>query len=201
MKTQNITALLFSFLFSFTPWVSGSEAKETLEVSLNKILVTIKDEGLSEDQRKTSVNDKVNTIFSFYHTARFSVGRDWKRFSDEEEEAFIEAFSMLIFNTYYKRIMQSEGTKETFIAFLKERALGKGRVEVLTSVNSKNSEIPIAYRMVTTDQGWRVYDVIVEGVSLISNYRSQFSETLRRGSPSELITTIKEKNESTKDNE
>ena len=92
-------------------------------------------------------------------------------------------------------------SKETFIDFLKEKELGKNRIEISTLAYNKNGAIPINYRMVITDKGWRVYDIIVEGISLVSNYRSQFSEILRQDNPLKLINTIKEKNASAKNND
>lgn len=197
---KNIVSIVFLFLLGLTPWTYASEAKETLEVSLNEAFFLIKNKELSEDERYTFVYEEISAVFSFHHIARLSVGRGWKSFSDEQKKEFVQVFSEFLFNTYYKRIKQLKDSEETLIDFLKGRELGKNRIEISTLAHNKNGEIPIHYRMIFTDKGWRVYDVVIEGISLVSNYRSQFSEILRKDTPLKLINTIKEKNASAKNN-
>jgi phospholipid transport system substrate-binding protein len=100
-------------------------------------------------------------------------------------------FSELLENTYADRILAYTDEK---INFGDEVALKKNRVEVKSTIFTKdNKSVPLNYRMIRKNETWRVYDVVIEGISLVQNYRSQFREILATNSPQDLIDTLKEK--------
>jgi phospholipid transport system substrate-binding protein len=117
------------------------------------------------------------------------VGPRWSSFTPEQRQSFIEAFASLLKATYLDRVDEYSGEK---VAYLGEQVSAKGdRVEVRTTLTMKdNKVVPLNYRMLPKDGAWVVYDVIIENISLVMNYRTQFQELLLKGSPEDLTARI-----------
>ena len=174
--------------------VFASGAKETVQTEVNKIVTTIGAPGFKDqprDKQITDVRQIINSIFDYSELSKRTLGRGWKKFSPEQKEEFIALFSELLENTYADRILAYTDEK---INFGDEVALKKNRVEVKSTIITKdNKSVPLNYRMIQKDGSWRVYDVVIEGISLVQNYRSQFREILAKKSPQDLIDTLREK--------
>ncbi len=91
---------------------------------------------------------------------------------------------------YLDRILEYSDEK---VVFTKETMLSKKKTEVQSKIITKSKEIPISYRMVLRSGEWKVYDVIIEGISMVKNYRSQFRQLLAKGSPADVLKTLREK--------
>ena len=115
-----------------------------------------------------------------------ALGADWNRFSPDQQARFVTAFGSLLQNTYLDKI---ESYTDEKVHYLSEQDLGEGKAEVATKVTGHGKEIPVTYRLLNRD-GWKVYDVVIEGVSLVQNYRSQFGQILMNESPDALIAKI-----------
>ena len=174
--------------------VVASGAKETVQTEVNKIVTTIGTPGFKDqprDKQITGVRQIINSIFDYSELSKRTLGRGWKKFSPEQKEEFIALFSELLENTYADRILAYTDEK---INFGDEIALKKNRVEVKSTIITKaNKSVPLNYRMIQKNGNWRVYDVVIEGISLVQNYRSQFREILAKKTPQDLIDTLKEK--------
>ena len=172
----------------------ASGAKETVQTEVNKIVTTIGAPGFKDQPQEKQITDIrqiINAIFDYSELSKRTLGRGWKKFRPEQKEEFIALFSELLENTYADRILAYTDEK---INFGDEVALKKNRVEVKSSIIAKdNKSVPLNYRMIQKDGSWRVYDVVIEGISLVQNYRSQFREILAKKSPQDLIDTLKEK--------
>jgi phospholipid transport system substrate-binding protein len=131
----------------------------------------------------------IDSIFDMKELSRRALGADWNKFSAEQQTRFVAAFGTLLQNTYLDKI---ESYTDEKVQYLNEQALGEGKVEVATKVISKGREIPITYRLIDRG-GWKVYDVVIEGVSLVQNYRSQFGQILMHDNPDVLIAKISSK--------
>ena len=171
---------------------NAASAGEQTWQAVRRIQDLLRDPSIDEVTRKQTVREVIDQHFSFYHFSRRAVGREWQAFSPVEQEQYIHAFSDLLFHTYYSR---SNNIESTDIVFVKELPLGKNRFEVQMKFVRSNGDIPITYRLVKTKGQWRAYDIIVEGISLVSNYRSQFTDILSKGTPADLIQILREKNE------
>ena len=172
---------------------SSSEPRLQLESTINTVDGLLKDESLSSNDLETKVFTEVEELFSFYHIARRSVGRQWQRFSQQEQTEFVDALSQLLFKTYYRYLVElKEGPG---MQVINETILGKRQFEVRTKITIPSGIVPVSYRFIRVNGGWRIYDVIIEGVSMVSNYRSQFLAVLNADSPEELIALIRSKNE------
>jgi phospholipid transport system substrate-binding protein len=120
------------------------------------------------------------------------LAQDWKNFTPEQRKEFTEVFTDLLKNTYIDKI-QSEFQNET-IQFLTEEKVSDDKALVKTKViRNGKIEIPMDYSMRHRDGAWKVYDVAIEGVSMVKNYRTQFKDILAKESPAQLITRLKDK--------
>ena len=169
-------------------------AKDTVQTEVNKIVATIQTPGFKDQPREKQITDIrqiINTVFDYSELSKRTLGKGWKKFSAGQKEEFIALFSELLENTYADRILAYTDEK---INFGDETTLKKNRVEVKSEIITKdNKSVPLNYRMIQKNGNWRVYDVVIEGISLVQNYRSQFREILAKKSPQDLIDTLKEK--------
>jgi phospholipid transport system substrate-binding protein len=172
----------------------AATGKESVENQVNKILEKLKDPAFKaqpRDAQIAEVRKVINEIFDYTELSKRTLGRYWKKFSDAQKKEFITLFSALLENVYADRILAY--THEV-IEFGKETELKKGRVEVASNIiTSDNKKVPLNYRMILKNDQWRVYDVVIEGVSMVKNYRSQFRQILSKKSPEELLETLRKK--------
>ncbi|MFW6324849.1 MAG: MlaC/ttg2D family ABC transporter substrate-binding protein [Desulfovibrionales bacterium] len=129
-------------------------------------------------------------IFDFIELSRRTLGRHWNRLTKEQRKEFTFLFSRLLEKTYLDRIQ--EYSKER-VEFNDEILFTEKRAEVKTSIVQSSKRIPISYRLLKKEKGWRVYDVQVEGVSLVKNYRTQFASILSRNAPEKLLQMMRDK--------
>ena len=120
------------------------------------------------------------------------MGQRWASFTPAQQKKFSDAFADLLLTTYLGKIEGYNGEKVTYTG---ERSNAAGnRVEVSSDITMKDGKkTPVSYRMMSKNGHWCVYDVLIEGVSLVKNYRTQFQDILTTASPDELTTRIKTK--------
>ena len=188
----NVILLAIMLLLPFEVLASG--AKNTAEAQINKMLTRMKEPSfkqLTRDAKIIEIQQIINEVFDFNELSRRTLGRDWKKFSPEQQKEFVRLFEQILQNVYADRILAY--TQET-IEFGKETELKKGRVEVESYIITlDNKRVPIFYRMSNKSGQWRVYDVVIEGISMIRNYRGQFREILKTKKPEDLLKTMREK--------
>jgi len=172
---------------------AGAQARRTLETRVNNIFAILKHPGFadkaSRPEYRMKIEEEVASFFDFAEFSSRTVGPRWNSFTPEQRRNFIEAFKSLLKATYLERVDGYSGEKMTYLG---EQVSSRGdRVEVRTTLSMKgNKVLPVNYRMLPKDGNWVVYDVIIENISLVMNYRSQFQELLIRGSPEALISRI-----------
>ena len=134
----------------------------------------------SENDKQAAIRSTARDKFDWKRMARSSVGRSWKSFESKEKAKFIQLFRSLIEQKYLAKI-KGENFKDVVIVCLREERLSDTKVLVKTKVLRGDIETPVDYRMVQSKSGtWLIYDVNIEGVSLIKNYRSQFKAILTK---------------------
>ncbi len=149
------------------------------------------DSGLKAEQR-AKIWDIVGDAFDFTEVSRRALARNWKSFSAEEQKEFAAVFAQMLGNIYVERIQS--GFADQQVEFADEILhASKPLAIVKTFIISDQNKIPVDYSLKKKDGRWRVYDVKVEGVSLIKNYRTQFNDILRKEKPAQLIDRLKEK--------
>lgn len=143
-------------------------------------------------QRKDEILVTVDEYFNFAEMARRSLGRPWKEQPPEKFQEFVRLFKQLLFNTYIGRVEKMTGADEKF--FYDSERLDGDHALVRTHVVVRNGGSEnIDYRLRREDGEWKVYDVAIEGISLIDNYKSQFASILAKESFDLLVRKLREK--------
>jgi phospholipid transport system substrate-binding protein len=181
----------------FLLWVClalGVEAPTVVvKNTIDEVIRLVTDEKLkTPDQashRRELLEETIGSKFDFEEMAKRSLAAHWKSRNANEHQEFVTLFRKLLSKTYAGKIENYSG--ET-VNYLKER-LKDGYAEVQTNMDSAKTEISLDYRLILKGSHWRVYDVVVNGVSLVKNYRSQFARIIQRSSYEELVTTLREK--------
>jgi len=172
---------------------AGGQARRALEVRVNNIFAILQHPGFadkaSRPEYRMKIEEEVATFFDFAEFSSRTVGPRWNSFTPEQSRNFIEAFKSLLKATYLDRVDGYSGEKVTYLG---EQVSAKGdRVEVRTTLSMKGNKVmPVNYRMLPKNGKWVVYDVIIENISLVMNYRTQFQELLLKDSPEALIARI-----------
>jgi len=168
--------------------------KETVEAGVNNLLKTLGDPSFKakpKDERLAMMKTQIETVFDFKELSRRTLGRNWKKMSPEQRTEFVDLFTKVLQGVYADRLMEYTDQK---IIFGEEKMLKKGRAEVESYlVTSDGRKIPLFYRLTDKSGSWRVYDVIIEGVSMVKNYRTQFREILTKDSPEKLLEILRQK--------
>jgi phospholipid transport system substrate-binding protein len=151
----------------------------------------LKKEGRQRD-RRVAVRQVANDIFDFSETARRSLARHWAPRTQAERDEFVQLFSDLLERSYISKIELYGGEK---IRFVGESSDADGAVVRTRLVTKQGTEIPIDYKMHLRGDRWLVYDILIEGVSLIANYRTQFNKIITTSSFQELVKKMKTKQE------
>jgi phospholipid transport system substrate-binding protein len=143
-------------------------------------------------QRKSEILDIVSEYFSFEEMAQRALGRPWKEQTPEKREEFARLFKQLLFNTYVNRLQNYTGSNER--VFYDSETIDGDYALVKTHILYQgNSNVSIDYRLHQNGGQWRVYDVVVEGISFVDNYRSQFTSILTNESFDSLLKKLYQK--------
>lgn len=185
-------ALVLSLLVC--PVVFAGGPMDGVQKPVNEVLEILRDPALKADSatavKKEKIKAVIDRVFNYDQLSKRTLGRGWKKLNAEQQKEFTQLFTQLLSNVYMDRILAYSDEK---VVFDKEEMLSEDKAEVQSRVVTASKEIPINYRMINKDGGWKAYDVIIEGVSLVSNYRTQFRQMLSKGTPEELIETLRKK--------
>jgi phospholipid transport system substrate-binding protein len=143
-------------------------------------------------ERRAAVRKVADEIFDFGETARRSLGRHWAARTPEEREEFVKLFGDLLERSYISKIELYGGEKIQYIA---DKIEGETAIVQSKLLTKAGSEVPIDYRMLKKGERWLVYDVVIEGVSLVANYRTQFNKIIQTSSFQELVKKMKTRQE------
>jgi phospholipid transport system substrate-binding protein len=187
------TAFLILFLFS----LSSSMNAPTVEIksTIESILDVLRDKDLhlsaNKAKRRKIIRSLITDRFDFEEMAKRSLARHWKKRTPEEKKEFIVVFSKLLEASYIRRIEAYTNEK---ITYDKEKLKGGGKYGIVnTTIITENVNIPINYKVLRKGNEWRVYDVVIEGVSFISTYRNQYNRIIKKESYAKLIQKMKDK--------
>ena len=170
---------------------------DQLRLQVDRVLKALDDSELKKEgkgkERRLAVRKIANEIFDFAETAKRSLGRHWAARTPAERDEFVQLFSDLLERSYISKVELYGGEK---IQYLSDSIDEGDQAKVQTKLMTKQGgEIPIEYRMHKKGERWLVYDVIIEGVSLVSNYRTQFNKIIQTSSFQELVKKMKSKQE------
>jgi len=167
---------------------------DTVKTNVNSVIEVMRDPKLKgeagkkvKEQRIVAAADK---LFDFVELSKRTLGLNWNKFTPEQRREFVELYKTILKDAYVEKI--TAYTDEQ-VNFTKEVPLSETTIEVQSVIMTKSGPVPIFYRVIKKDNAWKVYDVVIEGVSLISNYRTQFREILGNNPPETLLETLRKK--------
>lgn len=192
MKVQSIA--IIAVLLFFPLFAMAEEPVDAVQVHVNKVLDVLRDKSIKEDSatsiRKEKIRNISNEMFDYTELSRRTMGQNWKKLSDAEQNEFIKLYRQILENAYINKLLNY---KDEQVVFSKGKMLAEKSAEVSTKVITKTVEIPIDYKVILKENGWKVYDISIEGVSLVSNYRTQFKEILMNKSSGEFLEILRKK--------
>jgi phospholipid transport system substrate-binding protein len=173
---------------------SAGVPTDQLRGAVDRVLKTLDDPSLKGEakvpERRVAVRKIANEIFDFGEIAKRSMARHWQPLSEAQRTEFVGLFADLLERSYISKIETYGGEK---IQYTAERIDGD-YATVSTKIITKNgTEVPVDYRMIKRADRWLVYDVSIEGVSLVSNYRTQFNKIIQTSSYNELVSKLRNK--------
>ena len=175
-------------------WVAAGVPGDQVRQTTDKLLAVIKDPQLKGESKKNERRDKLKELiyqrFDFTEMARRSLGSEWRRRSPEEQKEFVKLFTGLLEQAYLDQIESYSGEK---IQYLKEREDDNYAQVDTKIIDKKGQEFSVNYRLHNQNGDWKVYDVVIEDVSLVNNYRSQFNRVLATSSYEDLVNRMKGK--------
>ena len=194
---QALMLALFLSAVTASPAAAGAPSDQ-LKTQIDRVLKTLDDPELKKEgrakERRAAVRKIANDIFDFGETARRSLGRHWQPRTQAERDEFVELFADLLERSYISKVELYGGEKIQYLGDTIDGEQAKVQTKLLTK---GGNEIPIEYRMHRKGDRWLVYDVVIEGVSLIANYRTQFNKIIQTASYQELVKNMKAKQEET----
>lgn len=202
MKSIRILFCLCVVLVAGT-WSQATDLEsptEQLKPNLDKLVEILGDDSLKgaakKTERRSLIMKEITRVFDFREMSQRVLGRTWNTITPEQQDYFVSQMTKLLENVYVGKLETYSGGK---VEFVEERIKGN-RAQVTTLIEDQGVKLPVHYIMQKTGSKWMVYDINIEGVSLIRNYMEQFRSILRKNDYEELITIIEEKNLSFREN-
>ena len=186
MKPRSLLLFLASLFFiARIAHASNDAAQKQLQTAVNEVIASA-DHASSSSALETTVRPILEKNISFDAMTRHAVGLGWHQFTKEQQQEAIRLFTTLIIRTYISKFTPGEHPVITFKA---TSSPAPGRVEAPTTLLYKGSHYDVTYRMEDTGE-WRITDVVIEGVSLIANYRTQFDAEFKEGGAQSVMNSL-----------
>jgi phospholipid transport system substrate-binding protein len=189
-----LTGLVLPTLLAVSCPAFAGVPLDTVKSNVSGVLLVLRDPKLQGESGRKVKTERIEAaaekLFDFVELSKRTLGVNWNKFNPAQRQEFVELFKGILKDAYVDRI--TSYTNEQ-VDFTKEVPLSENTVEVQSDVVAQSGQVPIYYRVIKRDDGWKVYDVVIEGVSLISNYRSQFREILANNPPEKVLETLRKK--------
>jgi phospholipid transport system substrate-binding protein len=194
MKKLFSASSILIIVFILSVPVYAGIPMNTVEATVNRVLEVLRDPRLKSQSAKEIKKEKLRVIyrdmFDEMEFSRRTLTRNWNKFSPDQRVEFVNLFERVLEKAYIDKILDYSNEK---IIFYKENVLAENQAEIQSKIITSSKEIPISYRMIMKDGKWKVYDVVVENVSLVQNYRTQFNDILSKNTPEQLLEILRKK--------
>ncbi len=200
MKKPLYGAVCVAFMFCLSlapgavPTACAGDATDQIRETADAVINVLNNKELkkpeNKQKRRKQLREIVDKRFDFAEMAKRSLGFAWNKRTPEEKKEFVSLFSDLLEDTYIRKIERYEREKVIYTGERVEGSYAAVRTKVVTD---KEVEIPVEYRIFKKGNKWEVYDIIIEGVSLVNNYRTQFSSIINSDTYAGLVKKLKEK--------
>lgn len=193
---KRVMVIIILLAFGWPCLAQVPQPLDVIQTRIDEVISILKDPQYTEETASGPQRERmwniIEEVFDFREMGKRTLGRYWKKFSDQQLEEFAGLFSKLLGNSYLDKIQR--GYKDEKVVYLSQKiSQEKPRALVKTKIMRENIEIPVHYSMMRRKEAWRVYDVKIEGVSLVKNYRTQFSSILIKKPPADLLDMLKKK--------
>ena len=193
----------FSFLVLIVLWsvsTAFASVTDTIKKTVEEVIQIVADKELkkkaNESQRRSAIKKSIASIFDSQEMAKRTLGKHWGQRTPAERKQFVELFATLLENSYAGKIESYNNEK---VVYTKEIVDGDHAEVKSKIITSKRDEYTIDYKLMKTESGgWMVYDVVIEGVSLVSNYRTQFNKIIMANGYPELVKKLQVKSKEIK---
>ncbi len=193
MTSRRISALAAAALLSLSSGVAAAGIPtDQLRASVEHVLTTLQDPALKPEsmaaERRAAIRRDADAVFDFTEMARRALGRHWQELNESQQREFVGLFADLLERAYVGKMEKYNGEKIAYVGESIEGDMATVKTQILTK---QATQVPIDYRLLHKGDRWLVYDVLVEGVSLVLNYRTQFDHILQTSSYDELVRRLK----------
>ena len=194
LKTRGLSIAAFLMVVCSWQWANAGEPTEAIRSAVNQGIEILKNAKLDSQSQRAQVIDRLRQIvyplFDFKEMAMRSLGANWRSLNAQQQRDFVSTFTALLEKTYADQIDVYNGQKLVFTG----ESIDGGYAQVDSRIIDKdNKTYSVAYRLHKLDGRWKIYDVVAENISVVNNYRSQFSRVISKSSFEELLKTMKEK--------
>jgi phospholipid transport system substrate-binding protein len=165
---------------------------DAMKSRINQVLAVLRDPALQGEAGKETKKKRLRSIFDgifdYNELSKITLSRNWDKLTADQQKEFQELYRALLDKVYMDTLLSYTDQE---VVFGRERTLGENRVEVETKLLGGSKETPINFRVMSKSGGWWVYDIVIENISLVSNYRSQFGRILSKQSPEEMLASLR----------
>ncbi|HXW68710.1 MAG TPA: ABC transporter substrate-binding protein [Dissulfurispiraceae bacterium] len=199
VSKRNSLIMLMSVIFCVFVLTSyqivyAGEPTEYIRQSVDSVIAIVNNKELQgpgkKTERRAKMREIIDKIFDFREMSKRALALNWIKRTPEEQKEFSSLFADLIEATYASKIEKYNGEKIVYTG----ESIDDGNAVVKTNIiTHSNTEVPLDYRLLKEGANWMVYDVVIEGVSLVNNYRTQFNQIIHSGSYEELVKKMKQK--------
>jgi phospholipid transport system substrate-binding protein len=190
MRRLMILALGIVLVFVSASWAGAPT--DQLRAYTDEVLKILRNPTLTLPERREAVRQLAEEVFDVSETAKRALGTHWLQRTPAERDEFVKLFANLLEQTYISRIDEFGGEKLTYVS----EQIDGDRATVRARITTRNgTDVPVESRLVQKENRWLIYDILIENLSLISNYRSQFDRVIRTASYEELVKRLKTRGE------
>lgn len=192
MRAYRISLKLLAIWLFF---IAGSAHAATgpmaqVQDTIDHVVALLRDKNLQTQDRRDQIRKLINERFYFKAMSQRTLSRNWRKATPEQQDRFTDLFAKLLEKTYMGRI---EAYTDEKVEYIREKMESDTRAMVYTQILAKSGNIPINYRVAKKGDQWLVYDVIIEEVSLISNYRTSYEEIIKKDGIEGLLSQMAQK--------
>jgi len=184
--------ILVILIFAF-PVYAGAPL-DSVKKCVNEVIGIVGDPKLKSESAKEIKKEKLRVLYKqMFDEIEFSkrtLTRNWNNFTPAQREEFVKLFEQVLEKAYGDKVLSYTNEK---VDFYKETMLSANQAEVQSRIITSSKEVPVFYRVILKDGKWKVYDVVVENVSLVQNYRTQFNDILAKDKPEQLLEILRKK--------
>jgi phospholipid transport system substrate-binding protein len=187
-----VVNILLVVLFSLP--VYAGPPLDAVKANVNKVLEVLRDPKLKPASAKETEKEQLRLIyermFDDVELSKRTLAKNWNSLNVDQRQEFVVLFRQVLEKAYIDKILAYTDEK---IVFEKENMVSDTQAEIQSKIVTSSKEIPITYRVIQKGGAWKVYDVVIENVSLVLNYRTQFNDILAKNTPEQLLEILRKK--------